>query len=169
MSAYMWSDVRHLHPVDIIVPTYHVIESVLPVHCHQRHIIFIVEKESTISINHLLDFGWYSILNDSTVNKEDILAKSRKEKNDEGLIAAENQGRKIGIAAFCFVFIFILLFNFITGQASSSAVALFWAFFAAEAYPKYKFTSESHYLLIVIGGTIASIAALANYVLTVLG
>lgn len=74
VSAHMRRDVRHLHPVDVIVPADHVIESVLPVHCHQRHIIFIVEKESTISINHLLDFGWYSILNDSLKHLRHILS-----------------------------------------------------------------------------------------------
>ncbi len=45
------------------------------------------------------------------MNKEEILEKSRKEKSDEGLIAAENQGRKIGIGVFCGVFVFIILFN----------------------------------------------------------
>ena len=64
MSAYMRCDIRHLHPVDVIIPAYHVIESVLPVHCHQRHIIFIVEKKPAISINHLFDLGRYSVLND---------------------------------------------------------------------------------------------------------
>ncbi len=48
------------------------------------------------------------------MNKEEILEKSRKEKSDEGLIAAENQGRKIGIGEFCGVFVFIILFNFFT-------------------------------------------------------
>ena len=43
VSAHMWSDVCHLHPVNIVVPANHVIESVLPVYCHKWHIIFIVE------------------------------------------------------------------------------------------------------------------------------
>lgn len=64
VSAYMRSDVWHLYPVDIIIPAYHVIESMLPMHCHQKHIIFIVEKESSIAINHLFDLGRYSVLND---------------------------------------------------------------------------------------------------------
>lgn len=102
------------------------------------------------------------------MNKEEILAKSRKEKNDEGLIAAENKGRKIGIAAFCFVFIFIVLFNFFNAQPNHAPMALFWAFFAAEAYPKYKFTSKSGYLITVIAGAVASIAFLVSHVLTVL-
>ncbi len=56
------------------------------------------------------------------MNKEEILEKSRKEKSDEGLIAAENQGRKIGIGVFCGVFVFIILFNFFYGQPNYGVV-----------------------------------------------
>ena len=73
----MRSDVRHLHPVDIIVPADHVIESVLPMHCHQRHIIFIVEQESTIAINNLLNLGWYSVLNDCLKHLRHILSDGK--------------------------------------------------------------------------------------------
>ena len=34
------------------------------------------------------------------MNKEEILAKSRKENNDEGKKNAENKGREIGIVSF---------------------------------------------------------------------
>lgn len=102
------------------------------------------------------------------MNKEEILAKSRKEKNDEGLIAAENQGRKIGIAVFCAVLIFVLVFNLFTAQSNYAPMALLWAFIAAEAYPKYKFTSKSGYLVTVIAGAVASIAYLVCHVLSVL-
>ena len=51
MSAHMRSDIRHLHPVDIIVPAYHMIESVLPMHRYKWHIVFIIEQESAIAIN----------------------------------------------------------------------------------------------------------------------
>ena len=102
------------------------------------------------------------------MNKEEILAKSRKEKSDEGLIAAENQGRKIGIAVFCAVLIFVIVFNLFTAQSNYAQIALFWAFIAAEAYPKYKFTSKSGYLITVIAGAVASIVFLIGHVLTVL-
>lgn len=102
------------------------------------------------------------------MNREEILEKSRKEKSDEGLISAENKGRKIGIAAFCFVFIFIIVFNLFNAQPNYVPMALFWAFFAAEAYPKYKFTSKSGYLVTVIAGALASLAFLVSHVLAVL-
>ena len=43
MSAHMRRNVRHLHPVDIIVSANHMIESMLPVHCNKWHIILIVK------------------------------------------------------------------------------------------------------------------------------
>lgn len=102
------------------------------------------------------------------MNREEILEKSRKEMNDEGLIAAENKGRKIGIAAFTCIFALITLFDFFNGRVNYAANGLFWAFLAAEAYPKYKFTSKSGYLIMVIVGVLICIVSLASYVLTVL-
>ena len=43
VSAYMKRDVWHLHPVNIIVSADHVIESMLPMHCHKWHSIIIIE------------------------------------------------------------------------------------------------------------------------------
>ena len=63
VSAYMRCNVWHLHPVDVIVSAYHMIESVLPVHCHKWHSIIIVKQESAISIYGFLHFRCVSILN----------------------------------------------------------------------------------------------------------
>ena len=43
------------------------------------------------------------------MEKEEVLAMSRKEKHDEGMLDAENQGRKIGFLAFCALFIVIII------------------------------------------------------------
>ena len=64
MSAYIKRDIWHLHPVDIIVPSNHMIETMLPVHCHKWHSIIIVKQESAISIYGLLHFRCISVLND---------------------------------------------------------------------------------------------------------
>ncbi len=103
------------------------------------------------------------------MNREEILAKSRKERNDEGMVEAENKGRKIGLCVFCAVSAFIILFNFFNGQSSYAPMAMFWAFIAAEAYPKYTFTKQKSYLIITIAGAIAAIASLGSFVITVLG
>ena len=64
MSAYMRRDIWHLHPVDVIVSADHMIETMLPVHCHKWHSIIIVKQESAISIYELLLFQCISVLND---------------------------------------------------------------------------------------------------------
>ncbi len=103
------------------------------------------------------------------MNKDEILARSRKENKDEGITCAENRGRKIGISAFCFVFGFIVLFNFFNGQSSYAPMAMFFAFIAAESYPMYSFTKNKGYLIPVVSGAAASIACLGSLVITTLG
>ena len=48
----MGRDVRHLHPVDIVVPLDHVVEAVFPMHRHQRVAVLIREKEAAVPVNH---------------------------------------------------------------------------------------------------------------------
>lgn len=99
------------------------------------------------------------------MNREEILAKSRDEKIDEGMISAENRGRKIGSYAFCLIFIFITLFNLFTGRGNDGPQAMFWAFVAAEAYPKYRFTGKRAYMVITVAGSFNAAAALASFVI----
>lgn len=103
------------------------------------------------------------------MNKEEILSISRKEKNDEGLRNAENKGHVHGTLAFLFILLFLILFNYFTGQDFHELIALFYAFLSAAAYPKYKFTKQNSYLVITIAGATASICGLINYVIYVLG
>ena len=100
------------------------------------------------------------------MNREEILEKSRNEKIDEGMISAENRGRRIGVGAFCLVFIFITLFNLFHGQSNYGPQAMFWAFVAAEAFPKYRFTGSKVFLVTVIAGAIASVASLGSFVIS---
>ena len=86
------------------------------------------------------------------MNREEILAKSRAEKMDEGMQQAENRGRRIGVSAFCCVYVFIVIFNFVQGYPSYGFHAMFWAFVAAEAYPKYRFTGNKGFLVSTVAG-----------------
>lgn len=99
------------------------------------------------------------------MNKDEILEKSRAEKDDEGMQEAENRGRRIGEIAFCSIFIFIVLFNFFTGQDNYAAMSMFWAFMAAQAYPKYQFTKKKVFLVTAIAGAAASIASLVSFII----
>lgn len=53
MAADAENNVPHLHPVDVIVPLDYTVESVFLTHHHQRHFIFIREKDFGIPIHHL--------------------------------------------------------------------------------------------------------------------
>lgn len=61
----MRSDVWHLHSVNIVVPANHTIEPMLPMHCHKWISRIIIEKESGVTINHLFQLRWFSVLNNS--------------------------------------------------------------------------------------------------------
>ena len=72
------------------------------------------------------------------MDKEEILARSRRERVDEGAKNAENHGMKIGIV--CFLAntrsSVLMAFNFFTGQQNDALLAVFWAYVAAEAFPR---------------------------------
>lgn len=105
------------------------------------------------------------------MNKKDILEMSQNSKKDEGMEFAENQGRKIGISFFCAMFAVIILFDSFFGKGSRTfhaASAMFWTFMAAEAFPKYRFSHNKSYLIIIIAGGIAAMASLANFILLTL-
>lgn len=103
------------------------------------------------------------------MNKEEILAKSRRENLDEGKKNAENQGRQIGILSFLIVLIFLIIFNMCTDQPNDAPIAVFWAYVAAEAYPRYRFSKDKSLLVTTIAGGLLSIANLIIYVIDVLG
>ena len=102
------------------------------------------------------------------MDKEEILARSRAEQIDEGMRDAEEKGRRIGIRAFCLVEVIILIFNFFTDQPTYMPMSMFWAFTAAEAYPKYRFTGKRTFLAVTITGGIASFLFLVCHILSVL-
>lgn len=101
------------------------------------------------------------------MNRDEILAKSRQEKKDEGMRDAENRGRRAGFAAFTVVFIIIIMINFINGRPNYGPLAMFWIYVSAEAYPKYCFTQRKAYLVSVIAGSLAAIFSLLNMLLTI--
>ncbi len=103
------------------------------------------------------------------MNKEEVLARSRKERINEGVVEAENRGRKWGYVVFSIVGIFIIIFNFINGQKSYEIMALVFALLEAEAYTKYLFTKQKVFFISSICGAIATVAFLASHILLVMG
>lgn len=103
------------------------------------------------------------------MDKEEILKRSREEKEDEGVIFAENKGRRFGIIGFSSVFIIIVFLNLFTGQDNFVPFTLFWAYVAAEAYGKHSVTKKKVYFITAIAATVASICFLACYIMKTLG
>ena len=88
------------------------------------------------------------------MDKNEILEKSRKENKDEGMVEAENKGMRIGFMFFCALFVFIAIFNLFFGETSTfnAVSSLFWAFFAALTYGRYRFTKSKQLLITTIAG-----------------
>lgn len=73
MTADMGRDVRHLHPVNLIVPLDHMVKTVFPMHRHQRVAVLIHKKESAISVNHLFKSRRLPVLNDAPKTIDNLL------------------------------------------------------------------------------------------------
>ena len=100
------------------------------------------------------------------MNKEEILAKSRKEKKDEGVEYAMNRGRRIGTAGMAIMFLILLIYNFIKGLDNYAVFAMFWTYIGFESYGKYSVTKQKSILVGAIAGIIAGILFLANYIIS---
>ncbi len=102
------------------------------------------------------------------MNKEEVLQASRAQKEDEGQVYAEQYGRKIGYAAFSILYAGIVVFNLFTNQSNYVPFTLFWAFFGAEAFGKYRVTQKKSYLFTTVCSAIAAVCFLATYVIKTL-
>lgn len=60
----MGRDVRHLNPVDIVIPLHSVVETMLPVHGHLRHPVLVPVQKSAITVHEFLHLRCGSIFND---------------------------------------------------------------------------------------------------------
>lgn len=105
------------------------------------------------------------------MKKEDILAKSRQSNEDEGMEYAESQGRKIGFAAFSILFSILAILSLFFWQIGTlyAISSLFWIYFCAEGYVKFRFTKKTRYLVIIICGGIAAVYAVIAFILILIG
>lgn len=102
------------------------------------------------------------------MDREEILKRSRAEKEDEGNTFLENRGRRLGVVGFCLMFIGLLVFNFITNRSSYSIHALFWCYISLEAWGKYRISRQRRFLTTGVLAAASSLCFLACYVLEVL-
>ncbi|MDO4286430.1 MAG: DUF6442 family protein [Eubacteriales bacterium] len=103
------------------------------------------------------------------MKKEDILAKSRAEKQDEGVEYVAGKGRYYGVKAMSVMFLALMLFNWIQGQKNEIIFALWWTYVGFEALGKYQVGHEKAYLITAVCGITAGILNAIIYILYVLG
>lgn len=99
------------------------------------------------------------------MDKDDILKKSREQKEDEGVDFANNKGRRFGVIGFCSVFIIIMFFNLFTGQNNYVPFSMFWAYSAAEAYGRYRATRHNIYITTTVLAAVASLGFLVCHII----
>ena len=90
------------------------------------------------------------------MDKNEILEKSRQEKEDEGVTYAENEGRRYGEISFCLLIIAVLVYDFAKGLDNYLPMSLLWAYLARR---------ERKFLWGIVFGAIASLCFLLCYVL----
>ena len=103
------------------------------------------------------------------MDKGEILKKSREQKEDEGVVFADNKGRRFGVVAFSSVFVILMIFNLFTGQNNFALYSMFWAYVAAEAYGKHSVTKKKVYITTTVVAAIATLVFLACHFINVLG
>ena len=102
------------------------------------------------------------------MDRDEILRRSRAEKEDEGNTFLENKGRRWGMVSFCAMAIVLLVFNLATGQNSYSVLAMFWSYIALEAWAKYRVSRRHTFLTVAVLAAFSSLCFLACHVLGVL-
>jgi len=89
------------------------------------------------------------IIGGNSMNKEDILKKSRNSNTDEGLEYFDNKGRKIGYIFFYVIAIFMILFGKYYGKESHSVFTLLWLFTTVNTFVRFRFYHEKIYILFI--------------------
>ncbi len=99
------------------------------------------------------------------MNKDEILKRSREQKEDEGVIHQENIGRRYGFYGLSAMFsIYALIFIFIGGNLTVP-MSLWFAFSGAELLGKYRTYKRKQDLFGSIVLILVSIGFLLSYLL----
>ena len=100
------------------------------------------------------------------MNRDEVLERSRKEKKDEGMVAAENTGRKMGFFAFMIVYLFLICINWYNKEIKTfiALQILFSVFATFEGYGKYRFTKNKWFLISTIMAGISFLIFLLLYI-----
>ena len=97
------------------------------------------------------------------MNRQEILAKSRAVRQDEGFQHASNKGLLWGNLILSFIYVAIVIISVLNKQSISAATAMLMGFWAVESFPKYKFTKQPLYLALMIVSSLAAILSIINF------
>ena len=101
------------------------------------------------------------------MKKEEILARSRAEKKDEGTEYAMGKGRLYGIAAMTIIYLALLSFNWVYRQNSDTLFAMYWIYVGFELLGRYKVTKKPVLLFGAVMGILACAGFLTAYVIRI--
>ncbi len=102
------------------------------------------------------------------MEKEEILARSRQEKPDEGTEYARSKGAALGMAGMCLMFLCLILFNLFNGISSHALMAMFWAYLGLESLGQYRVTGQKLLLTGAVLGILAGILSALCHIQEVL-
>lgn len=102
------------------------------------------------------------------MKKEEILAKSRAEKHDEGVEYVAGRGRYYGVTAMSAMFIVLIIFNLVQGRKNDMLFAMWWTYAGFEALGKCRAGNKA-FIVAAIFGIAAGILNAITYILSVLG
>lgn len=98
------------------------------------------------------------------MNKEDVLAKSRIEKNDEGFIYMLNEGSKYGTLYFVVIIILLIVFTTITSRfADASLLTTVLWFFLTGHYTGHNKTLDKKKKFLVFASWLFTLACFLTY------
>ena len=103
------------------------------------------------------------------MEKEEILARSREEKEDEGRIVAENQGNRLAVVLMTVMFCFFVLFNFAFDYSIAMPMAMYGGSIVADACGKYRFDGKKKHLFWAAAGVLMMVFYTIQHISEVMG
>lgn len=104
------------------------------------------------------------------MDKNEILEKSRKENQlrDEGVLHAQEKGRKWGVVGFLSLLIAVQIYQLVLGLDTNLPQAFFMGYISCEALGRYRARREKNLLVVGCLGALGSLFSLASYVMDTL-
>ena len=100
------------------------------------------------------------------MDKNEILEKSRKDNQlrDEGVLHAQEKGRKWGVVGFLSLLIAVQIYQLVLGLDTNLPQAFFMGYISCEALGEYGFRRKKSYLGLGIVAALACVLNLAVYI-----